>query len=91
MFIVSFLVRVVIACLPGIMLGFPWWVTTLIVTVLSIFPIPFAAEVFWIAGLIGAINGPQDGWAIAYYVLTVLPVFTTTVNIISFFIDKNKE
>lgn len=65
------------------MLGLPVWAIVLIVSALSILPIPFASELYWLVGLIGAICGPQDGFAITYYILTVLPVFTTIMNVIA--------
>ena len=50
--------------------------------------IPFGLEVLWIIGLIGAISGKQDIFAVIYYVLFVLIVGSTVKNIVKIFLSK---
>lgn len=88
MAIFLWILKLTIAALPGVMLNLPIWAVVIIFSALSFIPIPFGAEIYWAAGLIGAINGPQDGFAIVYYALTIFPVITTILNIIS--INNNK-
>ena len=55
-----------------VMLDLPFWADFLIILAVNIFSamlfgIPELA--LWIAGLVAAIHGKQDAWAIAYYVV----------------------
>lgn len=66
--IVTFLLSI----LPLVMLDLPFWADFLIILAVNIFSamlfgIPELA--LWIAGLVAAIHGKQDAWAIAYYVV----------------------
>jgi hypothetical protein len=79
--IILWILKLMIAALPGVMLNLPIWAVILIVGSLTTLPIPFGAEIYWIVGLIGAFCGPQDGFAITYYILTILPVITTIIYI----------
>ena len=66
--------------LPFVMIGAPFLANLLFFGIMQIFP-P-ASFVFWIWGLVCAINGVQDFFAIAYYVLFVvvfLPFFISLV------------
>lgn len=72
----------IVAALPSVMLDLPIWATVLILLVLQCLPIPFLSEIYWIAGLIGAILGKQDAFAFAYYILTVIPIFRTVMNVL---------
>lgn len=82
MAIFLFIIRLAIAVLPGVMLNLPIWAVILIVGFLTMLPIPFGAEIYWLVGLIGAFCGPQDIFAIIYYVLTILPIITVIVSVI---------
>lgn len=83
MVIIVWILKLVISALPSVMLGLPFWATFLILLALFFLPIPFLPEIYWGIGLIGAFLGPQDGFAIAYYVLTLLPVFSTIMKIVA--------
>ena len=66
--IVTFLLSI----LPLVMLDLPFWADFLIVLGVNLlnallFGIPELA--LWIVGLVAAIHGKQDAWAIAYYVV----------------------
>ena len=77
MTILLWILKLAVAALPGVMLGLPVWAVVIIFGLLNVIPIPFGAEVYWAIGLIGALCGQQDGFAIAYYVLTIFPIITT--------------
>lgn len=66
--IVTFLLSI----LPLVMLDLPFWADFLIILGVNLlngllFCIPELA--LWIVGLVAAIHGKQDAWAIAYYVV----------------------
>ena len=79
--ILYYIVTLVIAVLPFVMIDVSFWLTFLFIGINLIFP-P-ATIVFWIWGLVCAINGVQDVFAIIYYVVFVaacLPFFIGTVS-----------
>lgn len=86
--VVYFIVTSLLSILPIVMLDLPLWAKLLILLAVNIFSgmlfgIPELA--LWIAGLVAAIHGKQDAWAIAYYVvfgidaLKILLVFVGSV------------
>lgn len=78
--ILWYAVTAIIYFLPFLMIGASFWINLLFFGIVQIFP-P-ASVIFWIWGLVCAINGEQDIWAIIYYVLFVimfLPFFFSTV------------
>lgn len=81
MTIFLWILKLMIAALPGVMLGLPVWAVVIIFGILSVIPIPFGSEIYWAIGLIGAFCGPQDGFAVAYYLLTILPIITTIIRL----------
>ena len=81
----------IVAALPSVMLDLPIWATVLIFLVFQLLPIPFLTEIYWLAGLIGAFLGKQDAFAIAYYILTVIPIFRTVMNILVVLWEKKKK
>lgn len=77
--ILLFLARAVIAVLPFVMIDTNFFVTFLLIAINGF--VPFASIVFWIWGLVCAIMGVQDIWAIIYYISFVviwLPFFIST-------------
>lgn len=79
--IVFYLISLSVYILPLVMIGASFWWDLLFFGILYFFP-P-SSIVFWIWGLICAINGPQDAWAIIYYVLFVImwiPFFVSTIS-----------
>ena len=77
--IIWWLISGFIAFLPLAMIGGSFWLNLLLFNI--IFFIPSSSVVFWIWGLVCAINGSQDAWAIVYYVLFAvlfLPYFLST-------------
>lgn len=78
--ILWYLVSLLIAVMPLVMIGASFWMNILFFGIDLIFP-P-SSIVFWIWGLICAIQGPQDAWAIIYYVLCAimfLPFFISSI------------
>lgn len=87
--LIYFLVRVIICILPFVMIGGNFFITFLLLAINSL--VPFASAVFWIWGLIGAIKGVQDIWAIIYYIafaIIWIPFYISTI--VSFINDKRK-
>ena len=78
--ILWYAVTAIIYILPFVMIGASFWLNLLFFGIVQFFP-P-ASIIFWICGLVCAINGEQDIWAIIYYVLFVimfLPFFFSAV------------
>lgn len=78
--VLYFIIRLVIGILPFVMIGGNFFLTLLFI-VINMF-VPFASIIFWIWGLICAIMGPQDVWAIIYYITFVIfwiPFFVDSV------------
>jgi hypothetical protein len=75
-----YLISLTVYILPLVMIGASFWWDLLFFAILYFFPV--SSIVFWIWGLVCAITGPQDAWAIIYYVLFVvmwIPFFVSTI------------
>ncbi len=75
-----FLLCLFIGVIPVVAIGLPWWGDLIIILIIQF--IPATSAIFWIWGLIVTIGGPQDIFAIIYYVLFVvafLPFIASTV------------
>lgn len=69
-FILLYVLALFINVLPIVMIT-----PSLLLSILFLaieFTIPISSVVFWVWGLICAIQGKQDAWAIAYYILFVI-------------------
>ena len=78
--ILWYAVCALIYVLPFVMIDASFWLDLLFFGIVYFFPV--SSVVFWIWGLVCAIQGPQDIFAIIYYVLCVvmfLPFFISTV------------
>lgn len=75
-----------IAVLPLVMIDVPFWADFLILIVVNAFP-PLSLAL-WIWGLVKAIQGPQDIWAIIYYITCVIVFLPTFISIIVGFFKK---
>ena len=78
--ILWYLVSLLIAIIPFVMIGASFLLNLLFFGIVQFFPA--SSVVFWIWGLVCAIKGPQDAWAIIYYVLFVimfLPFFISAI------------
>lgn len=78
--VMYYLVQLMVIILPFVMIGGGFFLTLLLTTIE--FFLPLTSVVFWIWGLVCAIKGVQDIWAIIYYIAFViiwLPFFVSTV------------
>ena len=65
-YILWYVISIIIYILPLVMIGKSFFLNLLFLAAMYFFP-P-SSVVFWIWGLVCAINGPQDIFAIIYYV-----------------------
>jgi hypothetical protein len=84
-------ISLLITIYPLLMFKMSWWLYMILVLIVQwvIVKIPFGLEVLWIIGLIGAISGKQDIFAVIYYVLFVLIVGYTVVRLVKIFLSKD--
>ena len=84
--VLYYIIRIIVAVLPFVMIGLGFWGTSVLLFINS--TIPLTTIVFWIWGLIAAIGGKQDFWAILYYIsfaIIYIPFFVDLVS--GFFYD----
>ena len=90
-FVLFYAIVIFMTVYPLIMFEMSWWlyiVLSLIVQ-LVIVNIPFGLEVLWIIGLIGAISGKQDTFAVIYYILFALIIGPTIIKLVKIFLSKD--
>lgn len=78
--ILWYVASLLVCIIPFVMIGASFFVNLIFFAIVQFFP-P-SSIIFWIWGLICAIKGVQDTWAIVYYVLTVvlfIPFFISAV------------
>lgn len=75
-----------IGVLPVVAIGLPWWGSFIIIMILQF--IPATAAIFWIWGLVVTIGGPQDWFAIVYYILTVIMFLPFILKVLGSFFNK---
>lgn len=86
--VLYYIIRIVITVLPFVMIGLGFWGTLILLLINS--TIPLATIIFWIWGLIAAIGGKQDFWAILYYIsfaVIYIPFFLDLVS--AFFTSRD--
>lgn len=86
--VLFYVLNLIIYILPFVMIGGNFFVTLLLIAI-NMF-VPFASAIFWIWGLICAIKGVQDIWAIIYYIAFVviwIPFYISTL--LKLFSKKN--
>ena len=81
--------QIIVYILPFVMIGGSFLLTVLLITINTF--IPFASIIFWIWGLVCAIKGVQDIWAILYYIAFIVIWIPFYVNIITSFFRRGKE
>lgn len=84
-----YLVRIIVGLLPFLMIDTNFFVNVLLIGINML--VPFASVFFWIWGLVCAINGLQDVWAILYYVVFVIVWIPFYINLIISFISDRKN
>lgn len=75
-----YLLRILIAVLPFVMIGGNFFLTLLLITIN--YWVPLTSVVFWVWGLVCAIQGVQDIWAILFYIIFIaiwIPFFISTI------------
>lgn len=85
--ILSYIILAVISILPFVMIGGNFFVSLILILINTL--VPFASAIFWIWGLVCAIQGVQDIWAIIYYITFVvvwIPFYISTI--VSVFSNK---
>ena len=85
--VLYFLARLIVSILPFVMIGGNFFLTLLLVAINTF--VPFASIVFWVWGLVCAMQGVQDIWAIIYYIVFIvvwIPFYVSTI--ISMFSKK---
>ena len=78
--ILFYIIQTIVSVLPFVMIGGNFFVTFILILI-NMF-VPFASAIFWIWGLVCAIQGVQDIWAIIYYVAFVIawiPFYISTI------------
>ena len=80
------IVSSLIYVLPFVMIGGSFWLSLLLI-IIAYF-LPASSVVFWVWGLVCAIQGPQDVWAIIYYVLFVVMFLPFFISVVCDLIDK---
>lgn len=84
-----YLVRIIVAVLPFLMIDANFFVNVLLIGINML--VPFASVFFWIWGLVCAVNGIQDVWAILYYIVFVVVWIPFYINLIVSFISDRKR
>ena len=87
--ILYFIINTIVFVLPFVMIGGGFWFSFLLIVLNGI--IPFASIVFWIWGLVCAIKGVQDIWAIGYYVVFAVVWMPFYINLVSGFLSDLKR
>ncbi len=80
--IIFYVLRLFVAVLPFIMIETGNFFISFILILINTL-IPYINPIFWIWGLISAINGPQDFWAITYYIVFVVAEIPFYISLIS--------
>ena len=68
--ILYYAIMIIVPVLPFVFIDVNFFVSTILIAI-QLF-LPFTAPIFWIWGLISAINGVQDVFAVIYYIATVV-------------------
>ena len=78
--ILYLIIGLAVPVLPFVMINLPFWLS--LIAIAFCYFVPVSSVIFWVWGLICTIQGPQDIWAILYYIACVvlfLPSFISTV------------
>ena len=82
-----YIISALIYIMPFVMIGKPFWMNLIFIAIDYFFPA--ASAVFWIWGLICAVRGPQDIYAVIYYVLSAVMFLPFIISVISELFHKN--
>ena len=84
--ILYFVFQSIVCVLPFVMIGGNFFVSLALIGINYV--IPFASPIFWIWGLVCAIKGVQDFWAILYYIVFVVAWLPFYVSLIIALVSK---
>ena len=84
--ILWFALSALIYVLPFVMIGGSFFLNLLLFGI--VYFIPSTSVIFWVWGLVCAIQGPQDVWAIIYYILFVIAFVPFFASIITNLLGK---
>ena len=83
--IAYYIISLLVSVLPFVMIGTSFGLNLLFFGIVQF--VPAASVVFWIWGLVAAINGVQDIFAIIYYVLFAVIFLPFFISIILDFVN----
>ena len=86
--VLYYLIILTIAIFPFLLIDIAWWIEALLILVYVLFP--SSSIIFWIWGLVCAITGPQDAWAIIFYILFAILWLPYFINIIAALLSGKK-
>lgn len=84
--VLYYIATLLISVLPVVMIGGNFFIRLLLIIISTM--IPATSAIFWIWGLICAIGGIQDAWAIIYYIVFVVVWIPYYINVLSNLISK---
>lgn len=85
--VLYFVVILFVSILPIIMINTSFWLDILFFFLMDIFPL--SSIVFWVWGLVKAIQGPQDWLAVVYYISFAVLFLPFIITIIVGFFSKD--
>lgn len=83
---IYFLLRLFVSVLPFVMIGQGFFLTMIFSGLSMLFPL--SSVVFWIWGLVCAINGVQDIFAIIYYIAFIVLWIPFFISVVTSFFDN---
>lgn len=84
--VLYYAILIFVSVLPIVMIDMPFWADLIFLGIMMFLPV--TSGVFWIWGLIATIRGPQDAFAIIYYVLFVIMFVPVFISIITGLVKK---
>ena len=78
-----------ISILPFVFIDLSFFWTSILIAINCM--LPYVSPVFWIWGLVKAINGTQDVWAIVYYIAFAVVFVPYFVILIKSLVKKGDE
>lgn len=86
-FILYFIVQLLVSILPFLMIGGGFFFSLLLISIHYF--VPITSVIFWIWGLVCAIKGVQDIWAVIYYIAFVVIWIPFYINVLTSLFKKN--
>lgn len=82
--VLFYAISLFITVYPLLMFDMPWLLYMILALIVQFFiiNIPFGIETLWVIGLVGAISGKQDTFAVIYYILFALIIGHALINLL---------